>query len=266
MARRRRRRDDGLVVSLFPFLSVLACVIGTLTLLLAVIAIQRLGGQSLAQVRLAAQLDALRGSIAAGEARLVELEAQLRESAERAREQAELGARLSALGLSLDIPLEELAGITNRVEEVRALDERARGMGLEQAALAEQAAARKEELAQRRAAQTRAAVVIDPTGFDPGFTPYLVECTADYIELYDVKDGESFRIPKSEIRLSEQYGRYLRWLKSISGSVVVFMIRPDAVDTCNKAATQARILGVRHAQLPLPGQGEIDFSRMRGES
>jgi hypothetical protein len=266
MARRRRRRDDGLVVSLFPFLSVLACVIGTLTLLLAVIAIQRLGGQSLAQVRLAAQLDALRGSIAAGEARLVELEAQLRESAERAREQAELGARLSALGLSLDIPLEELAGIAERVREASDLAERARALEREQTVLAERVSAQERALAARRAAQTRAPVIIDPSGLGPDWRPYLVDCTADYIELHHASGRESFRIPSGEIGVSESYRRYLRRIRAIRDAIVIFLIRPDGVATYEAAVREADQHRVRNAKLPLPGEGALDFSRLGGES
>jgi len=266
MGRRRRRRRDAVAVSLFPFLSVLACVIGTLTLLLAVTAVQRIGGPSLASVRLAEQLAALEARIRGGEARLEMLDAQLRESEQRARDEKQMGRRLAALGLSLDVPLEELRALSELARRSVELEERERALERKRQTLTERTVATEAELADRRAAQARMPIIIDPTGLGRDWRPYLVECTSDYIELHRTSGDFSVRIPRAEIQTSEDYGRYLRRVRAIRDAIVIFMIRPDGVATYETASREADQYQVRHAKLPLPGEGQLDFSRLAGGS
>ncbi len=262
MARRRARRDDH-AVSLFPFLSVLACVVGTLTLLLAAMTLQQLGGQSLAHVLLGEQHDALLAEVASGEARLEVLEAQLRESDERAKSEDELGRRLSALGLSLDISLEELAGLTDRRRESLKLDGLLRQLEAERNSLVTRIAARETELERKAKARVHVPIIIDPTGLGREWRPYLFECRSDYIELHR-SDGElSYRIPSAEIPRSEDFRRALRRVRNIHDAIVIFLIRPDGVATCNLAWAIAEAARVRHANLPLPGEGKLDLSRLQ---
>ena len=82
---RRRRKDTE--VSLFPFLSVLACVIGTLVLLLSAVAVGGMGERSLDQVRLSERFEAAQIFIAGGSALLEEYEAQLQLREEAAKDQ-----------------------------------------------------------------------------------------------------------------------------------------------------------------------------------
>lgn len=262
MGRRRARRDD-LAVSLFPFLSVLACVIGTLTLLLAAMAIQRLGGQSLARVLLGEQLEALQAEVASGEAELARLEAQLRASDESAKVEEELGRRLAALGLALDISLEELQGVTDLVREAIRIDEQKQRLEGERKRLATRIAARESELDEREKARVQVPIIIDPTGLGREWRPYLFECRADYIELHR-SDGElSYRIPREEIEYSEDFRRALRRVRAIHDAIVIFLIRPEGVKTCDLAWRVAEAHRVRKANLPLPGEGELDLSRMQ---
>ena len=262
MARRRARRDDY-AVSLFPFLSVLACVIGTLTLLLAALALQRLGGPSLARVLLGEQLEAVKAEIASGEAKLRELEAQLRADDEYAPAEDELGRRLSALGLSLDISLEELTGLTDRLRESERLEQKREQLEGERKKWVARVAAREEELERRREARVQVPIIIDPAGLGREWRPFLFECRADWIELHR-SDGElSFRIPREEIERSEDFRRALRRVRNIHDAIVIFLIRPDGVSTCNIAWAVADAARVRKANLPLPGEGELDLSRMQ---
>jgi hypothetical protein len=69
------------------------------------------------------------------------------------------------------------------------------------------------------------------------------------------------RIPREEIALDDDYGRYLRRVRVIRDAIVIFLIRPDGVDTYAIASQVAENHQVRHAKLPLPGEGELDFGR-----
>jgi hypothetical protein len=255
----RRRSRDHLALSLLPFLSVLACVIGTLTLLLAALAVGSLGGAPLEQIRLAEQFEALEAFLSGGSERLELLEAQLRRSEHVAKESEELGLRLAGLGLSPDISLEDLEGVVDLVERREEADRQKRRLGVLLDRSEADLAKRADAAAQRSALQLRAPIVIDPTGLGPDRRPYLVECTRDYIELHRTKGDWTYRIQRNEIRTSPDFPKFLRRVSVIHDSIVIFMIRPDGVQTFHEAEMLARQHNVRHAKLPLPGQGELDF-------
>jgi hypothetical protein len=51
-------------------------------------------------------------------------------------------------------------------------------------------------------------------------------------------------------------------VRSRPDATVIFLIRPDGVDTFERARQRAHQLNVRYAKLPLPGQGDLRFGRL----
>ena len=259
---RRRRAKTHLVVSLFPFLSVLACVIGTLTLLLAAIAIGRLGGPSLEWVAMVEEMDRVREIILAGEAQLEQLEAQLRSQRIKAEENEALGLRLTALGLAPEVSFEELTGLINQVEEAVRLKAEVRRLRTLRAGLSTQIEQGEKAYEKRKKTREAAPIIIEPSGVGREWQPFLVECGSDYVEYYDAGDGQSRRIPAEDIQQGHMLPRVFRYIRAIPGSLVIFLIRPAGVETCQKARALATRYNVRLAELPLPGSGPLDLSRM----
>lgn len=261
MARRRRR--DETAVSLFPFLSVLACVIGTLTLLLSALAVGHMGGESVEQVWLAERLRATEVSLAGGTAVLEELEAQLAIQSEAIEDEEELGRRLAGLGLELDISVEELDQWVHLQTELAELSDREGVLEEEIDRLQRKSQEKKADLSERESVQMGAPIIIDPSGMGRDQRPYFVLCTADYVETLD-RRGESYRrYPTDQLEFDKDFERFLRRAGRISDAIVIFLIRPEGVATHSLASRAADQLGVRNAKLPLPGTGEIDFSRLR---
>jgi hypothetical protein len=254
----RRRRDD-LTVSLFPFLSVLACVIGTLTLMLAAIAVGAMGGRSIEQIELSERHQAVQAFLAGAVAVLEELEAQLTRIEQRALDDQELGRRLHGLGLSPDISLEDLMNVAAEREQLEAL--RARRIAAEREGKGLVVAIRQKEqqVEARNAIELGAPIIIDPSGLGREWRPYLIECTADHVELLRTKGDFSIRIQSDQLDYDEDYVRYLKRLIAIHDSLLIFLIRPDGVKTCDQAQAIARRYHVRSARLPLPGQGGLDL-------
>ncbi len=255
----KRRKRDELIPSLFPFLSVLACVIGTLTLLLAALTLERMSGQSLEQAWLVDRYEALQESLATARVELARQHEQIREIERQERDGEVLGRRLAGLGLSPDISLEELAGIVRLSGQARALAEQRGQLEAQKRELAAAMGEREVELDSRRALQRRAPIVIEPSGLGREQQPYIVECTADYLELHRISDDWSFRIPKNEILGEGDFRVFLRRVRAIRNGIVIFLIRPEAVATYRFAAEAADRQNVRHAKLPLPGSGELDL-------
>jgi uncharacterized protein YhaN len=200
--------------------------------------------------------------IAAGESRLEALEAQLRRSQEEADEQAEIGRRLAALGLSPVISLEELTELVDLARDSDAIERRVKELERARSRLVRRIDGESQALAARREARDSAPIIIEPSGLGRRWVPFLIECTPDYVEYYDARDAQSGRIPKSEMNQGSKLPRIFRFIRSVPGSLVIFLIRADGVETCQAARRLAESYRVRTAELPLPGDGPIDLSRM----
>ncbi|MDG2335706.1 MAG: hypothetical protein P8Q97_15925 [Myxococcota bacterium] len=259
--RRRHRKDTE--VTLFPFLSVLACVIGTLILLLSAVAVGGIGERSLESVRLSERFEAAEMYLAGGRAILKEYEAQLRLAEIQAKENEELGQELAGLGLSPDISLDDLEARVNALEELESLAERSGKLTRQARDLEARAEKRDGELEERESERLESPILITPSGKGPDYKPFLVECTAEYLELHRTKGDFSFRIPASEIRRSPEFKKFLRRVRAISRGMVIFLIRPDGVANYIEAEEVAEQFNVRNAKLPLPGTGGLDFSQLQ---
>jgi Skp family chaperone for outer membrane proteins len=255
----RRRRRDGPSGSLFPFLSVLACVIGTLTLSLAALALGQLGGRSLDQVRLTDRFEALQASLANAREQLEDLDEAIDEAVFRERQDEELRERLAGLGLARDISLEELEAVAELRRELEEAAQRQRSLEREGQHLTAIIEAHEEEIEKRGALQRSAPIVIDPSGLGRELRPYLVECTAHRLEIHSTREDLTRGVPKDEIRWGPKFKRFLRHVRTIHNSIVIFLIREGGVETYVTASEIADQHQVRHAKLPIPGDGELDL-------
>jgi len=230
----RRRRRSELPSSLFPFLSVLACVIGALSLLVAALSLGRLSEPEDEVDRVA--YEELRAAVERSRKRVRELEARLEGRASVAARQDEL---------------ERLAGLEDRVAALEAERE-------ELSAAAERAAERaRAARAEARERDEERRILVQPGGALRGARPFFVECTRDALVVH--KTGETWTVPILEEELERELPRFLRGVQSRPRSVVIFLIRPDGVRLYGAAARMAERIGVRHGKLPVPGEGRIDL-------
>jgi hypothetical protein len=258
MARARRRRRLG--VSLFPFLSVLACVIGTLTLMIAATAIGEVATDALDLE----QVGQLERHIADGRRRLAELTA--------------IVAETDALGVQIEAEQQAKAGLAHDAEQARAAIERsaplAQALAREQAriqnlererdALAKQAHERQDKLERLRQARAAAPILIQPSGSGYGLKPLFAECRSEGLVLYEGLARHRTEVAMHRIATSAEYRRFLQRAQDTPGSTIVFLIRPGGVPAYNQAALQARGLQQRFGEIPLPGDGQLDFSMLQG--
>lgn len=258
-----RRRREGLEVSLFPFLSVLACVIGTLTLILASMAVSHVGSSSLAGVRLGDRLDFAQAALLEASLELEALELEL-DTAQSARaDHDELRQRLDGLGLSPEISLEALEKL---VDENRMADEaaliiaRRDRLEAKRGALERRVEGLRADVDLRADAKRDLAMRIAPAGVGPAYRPYFAECTANYIEVHTTRSDFSYRVPSEDVLRGQDFQRFLRRIRVLRNTKLVFLVRPEGVETFQVASEAARRLEVDFAKLPLPGDGELDFS------
>lgn len=249
-------RRAGLQSTLFPFMSVLACTIGSLIVLLAVMSIAAVAATSGSE-------QALEESRAEQAVDLLMLESQraVLDDAEALWEQVD--EALAERGLEPGQTAFELS------RSLAAEQERAQASQLADRLAAELA----EWTSERESVETSIAVLesrretlpilIDPTGLSRNWKPFFMETDAGGATAYRATDDFSYFVPFEELATSGDFGRYLRRVRAVPGALLVLLVRPDGLETMERVETIVRNAGVRVARLPLPGEGELDWSLLR---
>lgn len=267
MARRSRDSDQGM--SLFPFMSILAGLIGILTLMISVMMqVQQMQkeGRTEEELALAKKNQSLLRKIANHEKENSNKEKRL------AKEKATVAqlAKLKDQVIALTTRLKEIekagkddktdAQLQKQVENMKA--EIAEIMS-ERPPLQQRLKELLDELKKRKEApKPKESVVVQPRGFLDGGpeTIFFVECNSTGIILLDHPGGKK-RISTAAIEKSGVYAQYLDRVKKTEDSMVLFLLRKSGNDAFRWAAGTAESkYKVSTGKLPLPNDGNIDLS------
>jgi hypothetical protein len=255
-ARRRQRTE----VSLFPFLSVLACTIGALTLIITATATSQVAAGGIDIER----YERLEQEIATGRLELAALDvladdvAGLETELDDARRRAEaLADEREALGepMAADDPLRRV--LRDEATRVESLEQ-------ERAALEARAARARGEIDERRQQLANAPIRIRPSGSGFGLVPRFIECRADEIVLYEAPGWKGRRVPTVLAATSPELTRFLQRAKFQQAGTVIFLVREGGVRGHDIANARAGRLRVRTGSMPVAGDGPLDFSAVGG--
>lgn len=264
-----RYQTARLNVDLFPFLSIIVCVIGVIAFLIAVLAM--VGSEQGEREREYAQVAASLAERQAAADRLAQLLKEHSVLAEQiVKLKVEIQTAEAATGdiRQLETEVAELrkkwADLDARRDELKDL----RSLMLKQQQAAKELAALELELSQlktktdeaRKAAAsattrpgTEAVRVVFPAVGNKGLKPIFVECSATGLTVYPEKTF----IAKAQVARSAAYRALLERIKADDKLTLNFLIRPDGVETFDEAREIARDRSVRHGYVPAPGSGRI---------
>lgn len=262
MAGERKGRKRP-AVNLFPFLDILACLIGNLMLMITAVALQQMDNPTVAD---AERFEQARSRVEEERREIERLQAELAEMESRADEGQKQIAELRARRDQLERQRRELMDAQDRPVEVdvpkvdpeahqRALaelEERVRRIEQETKEL-------QQRLTERRRPR-EPEVVILPPGEGADQKPLFVECTAKGVVVHD---GGRPEIPAGKLAASEELRDALARTAAVPGGTVVFLVREDGLGTLAAAQNVARASGARHGRVPVPGGGAIDLSQFR---
>lgn len=262
-----RRRKEVAGISLFPFLSILCCVIGVLTLMIAAVALGQIDSNKDEKIEIALQYQ--------------DLTKKNEQTWEKVKNLNELAAEAAAIREKLEQARQELKRLKNEEQQFKSKKKTADK--LEVKLLADSSAARKrieklspelkdlqEEIAKlkvevvQRKKDNLAKVLIKPGGSGVGLLPAFVECTKNDVVIHGKE--EKTRIRRGDLSKSKKFHDLLLKVKSIPNAIVVFLIRDDGVDTYRTARNIARVEYVNNGKLAVIGQGEIDLSFFKGKN
>lgn len=261
----RRQNDTGDDISLFPFLSVLACVIGTLAMVIAIVVIQSVDNETVERAveyqKKEAELETQNEELSELRDELKKKEAELEsERSEEKRSLEEAKKRLAELLAQLDKTEEELNKIS--VEgpkvDVAAQNEEISEMQAELKSRREKIAQLTAEVKDRNLPPKESEVSIVPGGSGVGYHPSFVECDDGRIVIHDGEKTTSVRT--AELNTNPDFAKLLEEVKSDENGTLVFLIRDDGLSTYHAARNFANTKGVRNGKLPVIGDGRIDLS------
>jgi hypothetical protein len=253
-ARRPQREVES---SLFPFLSVLACVIGTLTLLIAALAV----GQVAESLLDSEAVDpAMHQELAAERALVRRIEGNIADADRVSEELAAAAAELRGMGIA--------------PEADEATRRRTVAARLEAAKLARRLAALEKRVAETGVLITgvRADLVAEHPdrdgrpirilshGKSRKLHPFFVECREAGVRIWNKDLNDSAYLARESLDDVSAFRAFLQRVRAVQNATVIFLIRPDGVKTYNWAVGQGGRAYVRHAKLPLPSHGELEFA------
>ncbi len=263
MGRRRNNSDDE--ISLFPFLSIIASVIGVLTMMIATLALAQTDTPDVAQIeefedktkqlnQTDAEIEKLRREISVSNSSALQLRERQQTLAVTIAELEELLAQLEAVEKEL-AEQKEIEIVIPPIDQ--SLRETAADMQSQADALREEIAQLEKEL-QSREQSSEANVTVLPQGSGLNFVPHFVECATDSIVLHTSDPVK--RIRTANITTDKDFLALLERTANGTRDSIVFLVRSDGLSTllaCQRLCDEREI---RNGKLPIVGQGRIDLA------
>jgi len=259
----RRKKGNDLAVSLFPFLSILACVIGVLTLMITALALgemdKRVDPEEVARTERIEKMDA---DIETFDATLKKLEDDTAKASVIREELKQVLEELKQLEAERDAQKKNKAKNRKTMIQIEAsieqLKKRIEELEAELMKIEEEIQRLKQELAKRTGPPPDPDVQVRPGGSGRNLDPTFVECRKTEIVIHDgPKPG---RVRLADIAKSPVFLKLLKQVKSNRRGTVVFLMRSDAISTYHTASQVARQNYCRNGKLPVVGQGQLDLS------
>lgn len=250
----RRRKSDEESVSLFPFLSILACVIGVLTLMITALALSQMDNPEGQAAERAESYERVQEESETNAEELEKLKALVaqadmirnaREELDRLKTDQKKADENKTLSVKL---LADASRLRQRIEEIKD----------DPAALKAEIDKLDAEVKRRTAPPEEAQVTIRPGGTGSKLKPHFVECAATGIVVHE--RDEPHRVRRGDLGKDEPFLKLLDRIADTEDETVIFLLRPDGVGTYNIARNVARAHYCRNGKLPILGQGRIDLS------
>lgn len=278
MGKRRGGEEEG--ISLFPFLSIIACVIGVLTLLIATLSLAQMGSNE--DVATLEQYEKVQKELEQIEREIERLKSQLDEDAlasasnldEKQRVLAAAREQLNQLikrGIELRELLSQLGSKMKKADDDAsqgggdAMRDELAGLKAQATKLEQDLTAQKEQLAQlekdleeRKKTPEEAQVSILPSGSGLGFEPVFVECAGGSVIIH--QGDQPQRIKADQLGQNEDFLKLLSSVAVSPKKSIVFLVRDNGLGTYRTASGLADFNEAKNGKLPVIGQGRLDLS------
>lgn len=262
-----RRKDNAPQISLFPFLSILACLAGAVVVMISMLSIlqtTRAGQRATMGNPQVREFLELRDQLKAEQAELEKLTVLIERNEALKVDLFTLDQRIIKLRRLLDgagdheqISRElqkQLELVITQIEELEK----------EKPKLAGQIAELREELSRRQIGtrEVAAPVRIQPSGsgFARGRRLYVVEAAKDTVVVHR-SQNDKLRIAASTVGADQEYDAFLEKVAADRTALLLFLVRADGGSAYDRGAGWAEAkFQIPTSKMPIPGQGFVDLS------
>ena len=264
----RARASGGPEISLFPFLSILACLIGALTILIVALSVSEiLQGRKDEAVARAEDYVALQAKVAEQEAEIVRKKEELRRTHATAMELAELQPQIVAVQEDLKSVQEDAAKLPpllRQVEEAKLERDRVQDERKKVEAGLIEGRERLGELA-RRKGRGLPLKILSTSSYFRRVRPVFMEARKDRLVIHS--PSQRVEVPRAGMVSNPKFRQAVEYVASKENRIIVFLVRDDARSSFYQAQTFARANGAVTSKVPLLGGGDLDlgefFNRKR---
>lgn len=277
----QRRGSSGSEVSLFPFLSILACLIGALVLIIVVLVIAQAGkaeGRTPDEIKMAQDFQRMTKEIEERKKLDIVLKEKLAELEKLQQDLEEKQQRFlklrKLLDSSKDVQEQNLQIAKSLQKELDDLLTEIDGLKKEQDESKKTIAELMAEIKKRQIPEDKKIppVVVQPAGAGMPETTkvYFVECGTGLKVLNPWGEGDYPLSAKAEVVVADvAYNHFLTEVAKDKNSLILFLIRDDGQGAFNNGAGRAEAdYNIRIGKLPIPGRGVLDlalFDKYRGK-
>lgn len=279
MAQRRQSTGDG--VSLFPFLSILACLIGALVLIIVVLVVaqaSKADGRTAEEIKMSQEYLRMQKEIEDRKKQDVVLKEKLEELRKLQMELEDKEQRYLKLRKLLDsskdvqeqnkqISLQLQKQLDDLLTEID-------GLKRQQVETKKEIEKLMVEIKARQVSPDKKVppVVVQPSGSGMPETTkvFFVECSSGSLKVLGAW-GEDYRLSAgAEVVVADvAYNHFLTKVAETPNSLILFLIRDDGQGAFNNGAGRAEgDYKIRIGKLPIPGRGVLDlsyFDKYRGK-
>lgn len=259
MARRSSGNDQA--ISLFPFLSILVCVIGVLMLMIAGSSLGEMGKEPDQEaVARTTEYRKLKEQLSVDETEVSDLQddfelmAPEREKLENVKKELE----------QLEQKKKEIDSQSAKRQKLLALERQIELLKKRIAELEAELKMRNESIVEldkmidEKGKPPEAVVSIRPGGSGSNQDPTFVECTNSGIVIFE--GDEEKRVRLADLSVDPNYLSILDRVSKDKNGILIFLLRDDATNTYNAARNVALDRGIKNGKLPVIGHGKIDLS------
>ena len=267
----KRRADSGASVNLFPFLSILVCIIGCLTLIIVVlnlISMSKAEGREPEEVERAREFALLKEQEEKDQKDYDELR-QLVDSLTRQNE--DLLAKRQRLTLLKEM-LESAEKIDEAREELIAkfqlLSNANKQLDADELVINAEIEALKKEIEERQLPPEAAQLQVKPSGSGANTQPHFVEVSDAVLLIHHSLTEPPIEVPAGSVEINEDFRKLLEKVASQPYNTLIFLVRGSDQAVGNLVKT-AGVVGAFNQQtgseiipgrLPLPGEGKVDLT------
>ncbi len=261
----RRNRDDG-DMSLFPFLSILVCLIGVLTLMIVGVSIAQMNTPDIDELlKNQEKLEEVKKELTELEKKKLQLQ-ELIKMAQGIKEQLNDALKklrdLEEMKKAAEQQEKLAAQAIELLAEIQRLEKQIKQLTKELQEIQKKIAKLEEELKKRQEIPVPE-VQIQPSGSEDlrngKIRPTFVETTKEGVRIH-TPEGQTFVTNRDLRNEDKAYMQLVKESDERKDRMIIFLIRSDAIKTFDTAKALADKNHAYNSRLPIVGQGRVDLS------